>query len=80
MAEPAVDRIRDLPPSAKLVYYILDKRGEMTQKALIEESMLPERTVRAALGDLDEAGLLQTDINFADARQRLYQVQSFENS
>ena len=69
--EEAID---DLPPSAKLVYKVLEYNGAMTQKQLVEESMLSARTVRYALERLEDAGVVTEDIYFADARQSLYQV------
>lgn len=64
----------DLPPSAKLVFKVLEYDGPMTQKALVEESMLSARTVRYALERLSERGVIEEDIYFADARQSLYRL------
>jgi DNA-binding Lrp family transcriptional regulator len=64
----------DLPPSAKLVFKVLEYDGPMTQKALVEESMLSARTVRYALERLADRGVIEEDIYFADARQSLYRL------
>lgn len=64
----------DLPPSAKLVFKVLEYDGPMTQKALVEESMLSARTVRYALERLSDRGVIEEDIYFADARQSLYRL------
>lgn len=64
----------DLPPSAKLVYKVLEYNGAMTQKAIAEESMLSTRTVRYALERLEEIGVISEDIYFADARQNIYEL------
>lgn len=64
----------DLPPSAKLVYKVLEYDGPLTQKGIAEEAMLAPRTVRYALDRLDERGLVEEDIYFADARQSLYRL------
>ncbi len=68
------EALRDLPPSAKLVYKVLDYDGPMTQKQLVEESMLSPRTVRYALERLDEIGVVAEQVYFADARQSLYEL------
>jgi len=64
----------DLPPSAKLVYKVLEYDGPMTQKELVQESMLSARTVRYALDRLSERDVVTEEIYFADARQSLYQL------
>lgn len=73
---PTYDRedVFELPPSAKLVYKVLEYNGELTQKQIVEESLLSPRTVRYALNELESAGIVEEDIYFADARQRLYRL------
>ncbi|WP_135827820.1 helix-turn-helix transcriptional regulator [Halorussus halobius] len=66
--------IDDLPPSAKLVFKVLEYKGALTQKQIVEESMLSARTVRYALERLEELGVVEEDIYFADARQNLYEI------
>lgn len=66
--------VHDLPPSAKLVYTVLDYHGSMTQKQIVERSMLSSRTVRYALERLEEIQAVDEDIYFADARQNLYRL------
>ncbi|MFB6300347.1 MAG: helix-turn-helix transcriptional regulator [Halobacteriales archaeon] len=68
------EALSDLPPSAKLVYKVLEYNGSMTQKAIVEESMLSARTVRYALERLEEIGVVSEDVYFADARQNLYEI------
>ena len=74
MTESDEEEIADLPPSAKLVYKVLEYNGPLTQKGIVEESMLSARTVRYALERLDEIGVIQEDVYFADARQNLYEI------
>ncbi len=74
MADTDGDDIEDLPPSAKLVFKVLEYDGPLTQKQIVEESMLSARTVRYALERLEEIGIVDEDIYFADARQSLYQL------
>lgn len=67
-------RVEDLPPSAKLVYKVLEYHGSLTQKQIVEASMLSPRTVRYALERLEESHAVDEDIYFADARQNLYRL------
>lgn len=70
--------LEDLPPSAKLVYVVLAEEGVLTQKQLAAESRLSPRTVRYALGELRDVDVLFEDVNFADARKRLYRLDAPE--
>ncbi|MFW5950128.1 MAG: ArsR family transcriptional regulator [archaeon] len=74
MAESDGEGIEDLPPSAKLVYKVLEYKGPLTQKGIVEESMLSARTVRYALERLEEVDVVSEDVYFADARQNLYEL------
>lgn len=64
--------IGHLPPSAKLVYKVLESGGQLTQKDLIRETALPSRTVRYAINRLKEEKFLVERYYFQDARQSLY--------
>ncbi|RQG89081.1 MarR family transcriptional regulator [Natrarchaeobius halalkaliphilus] len=74
MEQTDEEEIEDLPPSAKLVFKVLEYDGPLTQKQIVEESMLSARTVRYALERLGEIGIVDEDIYFADARQSLYRL------
>ena len=74
MAGSDADGLADLPPSAKLVYKVLEYDGPLTQKQIVQESMLSARTVRYALERLENIGIVSEDVYFADARQSLYQL------
>ncbi len=74
MAESDGETLSDLPPSAKLVYKVLEYNGAMTQKDIVEESMLSARTVRYALERLEDIEIVSEDVYFADARQNLYEL------
>lgn len=65
----------DLSPSAKLVAKTLEYEGESTQSALAESTLLPSRTVRYALDQLEEAELVRSRISLVDARQRIYSLE-----
>lgn len=74
MADSDDETLDDLPPSAKLVFKVLEYNGSLTQKGIVEESMLSARTVRYALERLENIGVVDEDVYFADARQNLYQL------
>lgn len=66
------EAVQDLPPSAKLVAKILDYNGALTQSQISEETLLPARTVRYALGRLEEIDVVESRFSFNDARKRVY--------
>ncbi|QLK27230.1 MarR family winged helix-turn-helix transcriptional regulator [Natrinema zhouii] len=70
----APDAVDDVPPSAKLVLTVLAHEGSLTQSELATETMLPVRTVRYALKQLEERDLVDSQISFADARQHVYSL------
>lgn len=72
--EQKEETLDDLPPSAKLVFKVLEYSGPLTQKGIVEESMLSARTVRYALERLEGISVVDEDVYFADARQNLYQL------
>lgn len=74
MAGTDVEGIEDLPPSAKLVFKVLEYNGSLTQKQIVEESMLSARTVRYALERLQDLGIVDESVYFPDARQNLYSL------
>ncbi|MFC7177119.1 MarR family transcriptional regulator [Halosegnis marinus] len=73
MSDPEFrDRLRELPPSAKLVATVLDGSSPLSQGQLAEESLLPDRTVRYALNRLEEEDLVESRYSFHDARKQVY--------
>jgi DNA-binding GntR family transcriptional regulator len=66
------ERLRELPPSAKLVAKVLETDAPLSQGRLAEESLLPDRTVRYALNRLDEEDLVDSRYSFRDARKQVY--------
>ncbi|KTG09692.1 ArsR family transcriptional regulator [Haloprofundus marisrubri] len=66
------DRLRELPPSAKLVAKVLEGDAPLSQGQLAEESLLPDRTVRYALNRLEESDLVGSRYSFKDARKQVY--------
>lgn len=64
--------VRDLPPSAKLVYKALEHEGPMTQSQIAAETMLPTRTVRDALSRLETVAAVEQRVFVPDARKSTY--------
>ncbi|MEE6208548.1 helix-turn-helix domain-containing protein [Salarchaeum sp. III] len=69
-----LERVRDLPPSAKLVAMVLEYEDTLTQSEIADETLLPARTVRYALTRLEDEGLVDSRFSFTDARKRLYSL------
>ncbi len=67
-------QLEDCPPSAKLVAKVLEYDGPLTQQELSEETLLPTRTVRYAVSQLDDIGVVQSRFSFTDARKRVYRL------
>ncbi len=72
--ETAEDVAHEMPPSAKLVFKVLEYRGQLSQREIIEETMLPPRTVRYAISLLMSEGLVRKKLSLRDSRQGLYHV------
>jgi NAD+ kinase len=72
--ETAEDVAHELPPSAKLVFKVLEYQGQLSQKEIVDETMLPPRTVRYALSLLMSEGLVTKKLSLRDSRQGFYHV------
>jgi DNA-binding MarR family transcriptional regulator len=70
------ERLRELPPSAKLVAKVLESEAPLSQGQLAEESLLPARTVRYALNRLEEVDIVDSRYSFADARKQVYYLRA----
>jgi len=68
------ETLSNTPPSAKLVFKVLEYNGSLSQQRIAEETMLPRRTVRFGLSRLDEAGLIDGRVSFRDARKSVYSL------
>jgi len=66
------ERLRELPPSAKLVAKVLETDAPLSQGGLAEESLLPDRTVRYALNRLEDEDLVESRYSIKDARKQVY--------
>lgn len=70
--ETAPPALLDLPPSAKLVAKALEYEGDLTQAQLATSTMLPTRTVRYAVTELESRNLIRSAMSLRDARKRRY--------
>ncbi|WP_433634510.1 hypothetical protein [Halomicrococcus sp. NG-SE-24] len=70
--EERFERLLALPPSAKLVYRVLQEEAPLTQRQVRENALLPARTTRDALTKLKDRGLVEEGLYAPDARKRLY--------
>jgi thiosulfate/3-mercaptopyruvate sulfurtransferase len=68
------EALAELPPSAKLVYKVLEYRGRLSQTRLVEETRLSDRTLRYAITQLEEAGLVESRSALYDARRTCYSL------
>lgn len=71
----------DQPPSAKLVYLVLQEADEpQSQADLRKRTRLPNRTVRFAVNRLQELGLIEERRTAGDARQKCYSIEDTGNN
>lgn len=68
------ERLRKLPPSAKLLAKVLERDEPISQGRLAEKSLLPARTVRYGLSRFEEAELVESRYSVDDARKRVYML------
>jgi len=68
------DQLEELPPSALLVYRVLEEDQPRTQQEIRDESYLCKRTCNHALKRLSDEGLIESQPSPDDARQTLYSL------
>ena len=71
-APPA--QLEGLAPSAKLIAKVLEYEGDCTQMELAEATLLPPRTLRYGLDQLEDTGIVTSRVSFRDARQQVYSL------
>ena len=62
------------PPSAKFIYTLLRYEDRLTQKEIVEMTMLPARTVRSGINYLLKNGLIIKTSSLRDTRQHIYLI------
>ncbi|MCO8245400.1 MULTISPECIES: winged helix-turn-helix domain-containing protein [unclassified Haladaptatus] len=73
--KPPTDVLSKLPPSAKLVVKTLEYNDDgLTQGELADKTLLPARTVRYALTQLENHDLVNSRSSYTDARKRCYSL------
>jgi DNA-binding MarR family transcriptional regulator len=72
MTDTHEGKLVDLPPSAKLVFVVLEHEGTLTQKQLVDETRLSARTVRYALRRLKDINAVSQQASLRDARRTMY--------
>ncbi len=70
----SIDRLRDYPPSVKLVFKTLELNGKMTLSDIERSTYLPYRTARYAVKRLKDGGFVERIFHIEDARQSLYRL------
>jgi len=68
------EELLSMPPSSKLILKTLEYEGALTQKDLVNKTLLPARTVRLALSNLLKKGYVKKKVSIRDARQKIYEI------
>lgn len=68
------EELEDAPPTAKFIFKLLQYEGPLTQSQIVQESLLPERTVRHSLNHLLDEGHLKSRASLRDTRQKVYML------
>jgi DNA-binding MarR family transcriptional regulator len=71
---PGWETVAALPASAKLVARVLEHEGPLSGTELAAETRLPPRTVRYAVGRLEEADVVSEGFSLRDAREKRYRL------
>lgn len=71
---PDWETVAGLPASAKLVARVLEHEGPLSGTELATETRLPPRTVRYAVGRLEEADVVSEGFSLRDAREKRYRL------
>jgi len=66
------ERLVEEPPSAKLVYKVLELEAPLTHGEITESAVLPSRTTSYALSRLQEADIVESMPCPSDPRKRNY--------
>lgn len=70
--ESPTDSLSEVPPSAKLVFKVLEYDAPLTQSELRDRTRLTKRTTRHAISILTDANLVREEVYLPDARMRQY--------
>lgn len=67
-------QFKDLPPSSKLIVFVLANNSKLSHREITEQTLLPEQTVRYGLSCLQDCNLVTTVYCLDDARKQLYTI------
>ena len=68
------DPVLNAKPTAKVVYSVLDRRGELTVEDLVEETGQSKRAVQEALRELSEQGAVTAKSDITEPRRYVWQI------
>ncbi|MHA1478730.1 MAG: MarR family transcriptional regulator [Promethearchaeota archaeon] len=63
-----------LSPSSKFILYLLKQRGRLTQREIIEKTLLPKRTVAYALRKLQDKNFVEKFKDISDKRVSIFEI------
>jgi predicted transcriptional regulator len=67
--------IADLPPSSKLIYYVLKNNGAMTRRQITDESRLSYQTARYGLEQLENSNVVtKEEPDISEQSQKVYSL------
>ena len=67
-------KLISLPPSSKFILYLLKRKGPLSQRQVIKQSLLPKRTVVYSLKKLSEQKFVRKYADGKDKRIRFYEI------
>ncbi|MHA1986445.1 MAG: MarR family transcriptional regulator [Promethearchaeota archaeon] len=67
-------KLISLPPSSKFILYLLKRKGPLSQRQVIKQSLLPKRTVVYSLKKLAEQKFVRKYADGKDKRIRFYEI------
>jgi len=67
-------KLISLPPSSKFILYLLKRKGTLSQRQIIKQSLLPKRTVVYSLKKLAEQDFVRKYADGKDKRIRFYEI------
>ena len=73
------DSVRDLPPAATFVAFVLDRDGPLTWGEIQDRAQLPESTLADGLHTLEDHGLVEHDREFDTLQNRRYDIRETDS-
>jgi len=73
------DELEDMSPSMTLTFYTLYEGEEMRASELVEETLLPKRTVGHALSELHDEGYIESRPYLQNPNRNVYSLNDGES-